>query len=126
MGDCRNRPKQRAGALLTVLCPTNQSQVWHCQPSSAPQEIATRGSRPNMPDERGEAMRAVIDNMANNYFAKHGHYPARARVGSAVAHFFLKAGERRARIAIRPGTTTLWVTVIADERIGPSYIVVEG
>jgi len=79
-----------------------------------------------MADERGEAMLAVIDNMASNYFAKHGHYPARARVGSAVAHFFLKAGERRARIAIRPGTTTLWVTVIADERIGPSYIVVEG
>ena len=78
-----------------------------------------------MPDDRSEAMLRVIANMADNYHAKHGHYPARVRVGPTVAHFFLKAGECQARIAVRPGSTTLWITVVADDGLGPTQILVE-
>ena len=78
-----------------------------------------------MPYDRSSEMLGLIIDGADDFYAKHGHYPARVRVGPTVAGFLLKAGERQARIALRPGGTTLWITVVADSGLGPVQIVVE-
>ena len=78
-----------------------------------------------MSDDRSEAMLRVIANAADDYYAKHGHYPGKVRVGPTIARFFMKAGERQVRIALRPGGTTVWITLVADSAMGPMEIVVE-
>ncbi len=78
-----------------------------------------------MSDDRNAEMLRLIIDAADDYYAKHGHYPARVRVGPSVARFFVQAGERQARIALRPGGTTLWITVVADSGMGLTQIVAE-
>jgi hypothetical protein len=78
-----------------------------------------------MPDNRSEAMLRLIANAADDYYSQFGRYPSKVRVGPTVAGFFLKAGERQVRIALRPGGTTLWITLVADNGMGPMEIVVE-
>ena len=75
-------------------------------------------------DRNAEMLRLIVD-AADDYYTKHGHYPSRVRVGPTVARFLVPAGERQARIALRPGGTTLWITVVADGGMGPTQIVVE-
>jgi len=78
-----------------------------------------------MPDERTEAMLKLIAKVADDYYTTQGHYPSRLRVGTTVGGFFLKAGEHQARIALRPGSTTLWITLIVDYGLHPMDIVAE-
>jgi len=79
-----------------------------------------------MPDtDRSAEMLRLVVSATDDYYTKHGHYPYKVRVGPMVARYLLKPGEREAQIALRPGGTTIWITVVLASGMSPTAVVVE-
>jgi len=78
-----------------------------------------------MSTNRSAEMMWLVLHTAEDFYTKHGHYPSRVRVGPLVSRSLLKDGQCSARIALRPGTTTLWITVVAAAELGARAVIAE-
>jgi hypothetical protein len=80
-----------------------------------------------MADDRSAEMLSLVQAAADGYFAKHGRYPRRLRLGPTVSRYLLVPGVQEGRIQLRPSDpqTTASVSVFADNTLSPMSIVVE-